>query len=114
MVSICRSMRSRRLSAELVDGTTALRFGQAFERGHVELRLDLIGRDSVLASEVEKVLDLFRARGSIRGGAVLLAVGGFRGVLRRGVVQTRLGLRVRRLLVLRGLRNSVSVEFGFD
>ena len=43
MVSICRSMRSRRLSAELVDGTAALRFGEAFERGNIELGFDLIG-----------------------------------------------------------------------
>ena len=89
MVSICRSMRSRRLSTELVDGTTALCLCEAFERRHVELGLDLIGGDSVLASEVEEILDLLRTCGSIRGRAILLAVGGFRGVLRRVVIQTR-------------------------
>ena len=77
------------LSAELVDGTAALRFGEAFERGYVELGLDLFGRDIVLSCEVEEVFDLLRRRRCIGGRAILLVVGGFRGVLRRGVVQPR-------------------------
>ena len=114
MVSICRSMRSRRLSAELVDGFGTLNFGEAFERGYIELGFDLIGGDTELASEIEEILDLLGRSGSVRGRAVLLAVGGFRRVLRRGVVQPRLGLRVLRLGVLRGLLDSVSVQFVFN
>ena len=74
MVSILRSMWSRRLSAEFVDGSATLHFGEAFKGGHIELDLDLVGGDAVLLCEVEKKLDLFRAGRSIRCRAVSLAV----------------------------------------
>ena len=74
MVSISRSMSSRCLSTELVDGATALRFGEAFEGRHVELVFDLVGGDAVLLCEVEEVFDLLGGRRSIRGRAVPLTV----------------------------------------
>ena len=113
MVSIFRSMRSRSLSAELIDGPAALRLGHAFERGDVELSLDLLRVDAELASEIEEVLDLLGRSGSISGRAVLLAVGRLRRVLRRVVIQPRLGLRVRHLGDRSGLRSRVSVQLGF-
>ena len=111
MVSICRSMRSRSLSAELVDGTTALSFREAFESGHVELRLDLIGGDSVLASEVEEVLDLFWGSRGIRGRTVLLAVAVFVLLCRGHLLRIR-GVFLRKKSRL--LRGRVSVQFGFN
>ena len=60
--------------------------------------------------EVEEILDLFRTCRSVRGRAVLLVVGGFHGVLRRGVVQPRL----RRRIVLRRLLRRAFMEFRFN
>ena len=67
-------MISGRLSTELVDGSATLHFGEAFKGGHIELDLDLFGRDIVLPREIEEKLDLFRAGRSIRCRAVSLAV----------------------------------------
>ena len=57
-------MRSGRLSAEFVDGSAALRFGEVFDCGNIELGFDLIGGDSVLSGEIEEILDLFGRCGS--------------------------------------------------
>ena len=52
------------LPAELVDGTTALRFGEAFERGDVELALDLIGETPYYFARSRRYLICFGLAGA--------------------------------------------------
>ena len=88
-----------------------MRPAEIFERSHVEPGFQLFDGVAALAGEVQQELDLFRRCGGIF--CRLFAIGGLRGVLRRGFKLTRVRLRERHLDGVSGLPNRVS-EFGLD